>query len=183
MSRHNLISGLIRKALFCFDSSNQTLVARFLCRRFVLMIAGTKYVILGKESPFINKRVWHEMGIAVSFHRTRRKTEPLMMKNRNKRPSLEAKRERVFDDIALNSSNPFLNSKHIPVVPQSLEHFIGESNKHEELLNFYTDKEICNVSVSMHVIISSIFQYENIYAIVKSWGSPLLARYILHVSN
>ena len=86
------------------------------------------------------------MGITVSFHRTRRKTGPLLISYRSSQDQSEIV-DGKFDDINIEESNPFLASTRTTVVPNSLKQFIEVETKCQGQLNFYADGEISNVTV------------------------------------
>ena len=95
------------------------------------------------------------MGLEISLHRTRRKTEPLSVSNRNRKKTLDD-RERTFDDINLQESNPFLSTPNRnTVVPQSLKQFMEVQENFRGHLNFYADAVSC-VTVSYQVVINTI---------------------------
>ena len=86
------------------------------------------------------------MGLEMSFHRTRRKTGPLLESSRN-RDRTSDDRELDFDDVNLNDTNPFLASNRNNVVPHSLKHFMEAETGLYGHVSFYADTFSC-VTVS-----------------------------------
>lgn len=101
----------------------------------------------GTESSFESREPGLQMGLTVSFQRSSRKTGPLSIANGSSACSVGLRQE-AFDDIALHESNPFLNSGRKAAVPHSLKQFVEDSGSSRELLAFYADVKVSNMTVS-----------------------------------